>query len=171
MSVMPEQLPTGLLEVHQADSAIKLTVDATLYPLAAIYGASYVFIDRCYVFLDRPREGAVRVTLAAKGAVDEDGVLQSLAGSFANELLSCAWRHEITVQNRILIETVTQQALGSAVGAPSLSALADFDFSDDALDDPLGIAMSWEEKYAKGDSKSASASDTTDEHPAAAEEE
>ena len=35
------------------------------------------------------------------------------------------------------------------MGPPSLDDLASFDFSDQGFDDPLGIAMSWEEKHGK----------------------
>jgi hypothetical protein len=35
------------------------------------------------------------------------------------------------------------------MGPPSLDDLEKFDFSAEAFDDPLGIAMSWEEKYGK----------------------
>jgi hypothetical protein len=35
------------------------------------------------------------------------------------------------------------------MGPPSLEDLAAYDFSDEPLEDPLGIAMSWEEKYKK----------------------
>ena len=75
--------------------------------------------------------------------------LRALIGEFANELLSCAWRHQITQDNRVLLETVTLQAIGGAMGPPSLDDLASFDFSDQGFDDPLGIAMSWEEKHGK----------------------
>lgn len=125
-----------------------MVVDETLYPLAAIYGAAYVFIDRAYVFLDRPEANKVRVSLSAKGEAEE-GALEQLVGIFANELLACAWRNQITQDNRVLIETVTVQAIAGAMGEPSLDDLADFDFTDDALDDPLGIAQSWEEKHGK----------------------
>ena len=127
-----------------------MMVDESLYPLSAIYGAAYVFIDRAFVFLDRPEANRVRVSLSAKGEADE-GALEALVGAFANELLSCAWRNQITQDNRVLIETVTVQAIAGAMGEPSLDDLADFDFTDDALDDPLGIAQSWEEKHGKKD--------------------
>ena len=42
--------------------------------------------------------------------------------------------------------TVTTQALAGAMGAPTLDDLASFDFTEEGFDDPLGIAMSWEEK-------------------------
>jgi hypothetical protein len=35
------------------------------------------------------------------------------------------------------------------MGAPSLDDLEKFEFGDEAFEDPLGIAMSWEEKYGK----------------------
>ena len=75
--------------------------------------------------------------------------MRGLIGEFANELLSCAFRHQIAQDNRVLIETATMQALAGAMGQPSLDDLAKFDFSDQGFDDPLGIAMSWEEKHGK----------------------
>ena len=41
------------------------------------------------------------------------------------------------------------QALAGAMGPPSLDDLANFDFSDDGFEDPLGIAQSWEEKHGR----------------------
>ena len=89
------------------------------------------------------------MTLAWKKGEPPGDALRALAGEFANEILSCAWRAQITQENRGIIEAVTSKALAGAMGPPTLEDLAKFDFSDDALDDPLGIAMSWEEKYGK----------------------
>lgn len=131
-----------------ADDHVSLTVDETIYPLASVYGAAYVFIDRCYVLVDRPSDGRLRVTLTPKQETGE-AALRHYVGEFANEVLSCAWRARITQENRAVIEAVTSQALAGAMGPPSLEELADFDFSEDAFEDPLGIAASWEEKYKK----------------------
>lgn len=131
------------------DDHVALTVDESLYPLDAVYGAAYIFIDRCFVVLDRPEAGRLRVTLSAKQGEGGEAVLRSLVGEFANEVLSCAWRHRITQENRAVIEAVTMQALSGAMGPPSLDELQDFDFSEDAFEDPLGIAASWEDKYKK----------------------
>ena len=49
-----DDLPAGLLAADPAAAAVHLLVDEELYPLSAVYGAAYVFIDRGYVFLDRP---------------------------------------------------------------------------------------------------------------------
>lgn len=147
-------LPDGLSELELKDAAVHLRVDESLYPLDAIYGASFTFIDRCFVLLDRPAAGSIRVSLSTKkpGASEEE--LRTLVGEFGNELLSCAWRAKITADNRATIEAVTMQAIGGAMGAPSLDDLEDFDFSEEPFEDPLGIAMSWEEKYGKKQKKS-----------------
>lgn len=149
MSEPFDGIPTDIVEVELDRGAVSLRVDSNLYPLEAIYAAAYVFIDRCYVFLDRPGEARVRVSLSPKKvALDANGA-REVVGEFANELLSCAWRAQIAKDSRAIIEAVTAQALSGARGAPSLDELEAFDFSEEAFEDPLGIAMSWEEKYAK----------------------
>ncbi len=150
-----ESLPSDLVSFDDQDGAVHLKVDDGLYPLEAVYAAAYVFIDRCYVLLDKPASGQTRVTLSAKKGTLAGDAARELVGEFSNELLSCAWRSQIARENRATIEAVTAQALSGARGAPSLEELEAFDFSDDAFEDPLGIAMSWEEKYAKkkGDPK------------------
>lgn len=157
-------IPEAIASVDTTARSVSLNVDASVYPLQAVYGAAYIFIDRCFVFVDRPTEGQYRVTLSAKEAVDEVEALRALIGEFANELLSCAWRHQVTQDNRVAIETVTVQAIAGAMGEPSLDDLADFDFTDEALDDPLGIAQSWEEKHGR---KSPGDADSGDEEASA----
>ncbi len=139
-------LPPSLVARDPVDGGVTVTVDAALYPLEALYGAAYIFIDRCFVLLDRPREGAWSVTLSSKKGDATPEALRAMVGEFANELLSQAWRQKIVEENRAILETVTTQALAGAMGAPTLDDLASFDFTEEGFDDPLGIAMSWEEK-------------------------
>ncbi len=162
---LPE-LPADLVSVDASSGSVALRVDAAAYPLDALYGAAYVFIDRCYVLLDKP-DGSWRVTLSWKKGEPAPEQLRALVGEFANELLSCAWRAKIAQESRSIIESVTAQALGGAMGPPSLDDLEKFDFSEDAFEDPLGIAMSWEEKHKK----KARADDPAAPPPAAAAEE
>lgn len=145
----PDELPADLVEVDATERSVALRIDATLYPLGAIYGAAYVFIDRCYVLLDKADDGRVRVTLAWKKGEPPEGALRAVAGEFANELLSCAWRAQIAEGSRAIIEAATARALSGAMGSPSLDDLEGFEFGEAALEDPLGIAMSWEDKYGK----------------------
>lgn len=144
-----EGLPKDLVAHDPAEGSVTITVDASVYPLEALYGAAYIFIDRCYVLIDRPRGGSFSVSLTAKAAGVSDEALRAMVGEFVNELLSQAWRQKILEENRVILETVTTQALAGAMGPPSLDDLAAFDFSEESFEDPLGIAMSWEDKYKK----------------------
>ena len=142
-------IPDTFVSVDRGDGAVSFTVDESIYPLEAIYGATFTFLDRCFVFLGRAGEGQVQITLSAKKLPASDEELRAWVGELSSELLACAWRGRILEQNRATIEAVTMQAIGGAMGPPSLDELEDFDFSEEPFEDPLGIAMSWEEKYGK----------------------
>ena len=108
-----------------------------------------IFVDAGYLYAAAGRLVAGTEDRRAFD-VDAEG-LKALVGEFANELLSCAWRHKITEENRSTIESVAMQAIAGAMGPPSLDDLAAFDFTEEPFEDPLGIALSWEEKYKKKD--------------------
>jgi His-Xaa-Ser system protein HxsD len=146
-------IPPEIAKLDLDEESVRVELDATLYPLDAVYGAAYVFIDRCYVLLDRPAPDRFRITLSPKTGPTDASALRAMVGELANELLSCAWRLRITQENRALIESVTMRAIAGAMGPPSLDDLESFDFSAEAFEDPLGIAMSWEEKYGKNKKK------------------
>jgi His-Xaa-Ser system protein HxsD len=132
-----------------AETSVELTFDERLYPRDAVYGAAYVFIDRCYVHLDRAAtEGGgarIHVTLRAKGKAADVG---AYAAEFKDELLGQAWRRHIVEIDRDFFQTLAIRALGAPGAEPTLDdLLAGTD--EGAFEDPLGIAMSWEEKYTK----------------------
>jgi len=130
------------------DGWIALEFDEELYPRDAIHGAAYVFLDRCYLHLDRAADKRVRVMIRSKAGKPAD--TQGLAGDFENELLGQAWRRRIAADNQELIEAITTRALAGAAGPPGLDDLLAMDIGEaTAFEDPLGIAMSWEEKYTK----------------------
>jgi His-Xaa-Ser system protein HxsD len=136
-------------------ASIHLSLDVGLYPIEVLYGAAYIFIDRCFVLLDREgSEGAKTsgrfiVKLRGKTALTEEQ-LQGLAGEFGNELLSQALRRKVVKQNQKLIEEITTQAItGAAGGVLPTDFLDAADDGMDFLDDPLGIAVPWEEKFKK----------------------
>jgi His-Xaa-Ser system protein HxsD len=132
------------------DGKLVLSLDKGLYPLDVIYGAAYVFIDRAYILLGRDGD-AITVELAAKDDGTADDALRAMAGDFSNELLSQALRRKITKANQTILETIVSQALAGATGAMVPSSLDDDDEDDDLdfLDDPLGIAVPWEERFKK----------------------
>lgn len=138
-----------------------LSLDPGLYPIDVIYGAAYALIDRAYVLLDREalagdeaekarKHGRFLVHLRAKRQMDEEA-LSAMSGDFGNELLSQALRRKVVKQNGKIIEEIVTQAIAGAAGAALPQDFVDDDDDDDLdfLDDPLGIAVPWEEKFKK----------------------
>jgi His-Xaa-Ser system protein HxsD len=141
------------------DAWVALELDEDLYPRDAVQGAAYVFLERSYLFLERAGDKRIRVRLRAK-----TGPSAALAGEFENEALAQAYRRRIAADNRVLIESITSRALAGAAGPPGLDDLLAMDIgAETAFDDPLGIAMSWEEKYTK--KKGEKAAEAVEEPP------
>lgn len=133
-------------------------VDLDIYPLDVVMAAGYSFIDRFYVLIDKESESKVKVSLSAKPGQ----AAEPAAGEFLNELLGQALRREVGKKHEKVRELLLARALFGA--APKIAETSWTDPAagttpaasngsaddDDYLDDPLGIAVPWEEKYGKG---------------------
>lgn len=125
-------------------------VKQSIYPLDVVLGAAYVFIDKCYVFLDKGDAKHWLVRLRPK--VDTtDKQFTAVVGEFENELLNQALRLKISRRTEKIRDAIVHRALYSALTEPSKDVLED-DLGD-FLDDPLGIAVPWEEKFDGGADK------------------
>ena len=160
------------IKVNARDGGASFDIDTRIYPLDAVLGAAYVYINRAYVFLDQPAPNRIRVQLSGKTALGWDA-LKAMCGEFLNELLGQVLRERTAKRYGKLREALLARALfaaapglateggaaaeaaapaaGPASGAelaePSLDDLPDE--AADYLEDPLGIATPWEDKYAK----------------------
>ncbi len=148
MASLPS-IPGELASADVASGVVRLTVREELYPLDAVFAAAFTFIKDCWVVVDRADAAHWAIALTPKAAGADAALLEQWVGGFANELLACAYRHRLAKDHRATVEAVTTAAMAGALGPPSLEELEDFDFSNEAFEDPLGIAQSWEEKYAK----------------------
>lgn len=130
--------PNGLV-VELGERRVSFVVSEEIYPLDTIQGAAYLFLDRAYVFLDRPADRQVAVVLKAKAA---EADLDALAGEFSNELLNQALRKAIGASNAKIREFILAKALFS-VDAPSSidKLLAELDAEEM---EPLEIPVPWE---------------------------
>jgi len=148
---MTEQSGPDILSA--SDGKLVLKLNQGLYPLDAIYGAAYVFIDRAYIMLGRDDDATI-IEMHSKDSGASEEALRALAGDFANELLSETLRQRITSSNQSILETIVSRALAGASGSAMPSAFDDDDDDDlDFLDDPLGIAVPWEERFKKSGSE------------------
>jgi len=123
---------------------IKFLLDLKDYPIEAIYGAAYVFIDKAYLFLDSQSSKKIEVSLKGKKKLSKKQ-LENLKGEFLNELLNYAFRINLIKHNKKIREFIVGQALFSAVGEEGTIKEDELGYQDD----PLGIAVPWEEKYKK----------------------
>ena len=73
---LPEQA-----SAHLDESFVRFVVASELYPLEALYGAAYVFIDRCYVLLDRVDDKNFSVVLTSRSGDADAGQLRDLVGA------------------------------------------------------------------------------------------
>ena len=122
---------------------VSFDVDETVYAIEAIYGAAYLFVDRCFVFLSRPKPQAVTVRLTARASASA-AELEALAGEFMNELLSQATRLRLSNATARIREYYTAAALRAAASAPSVDdLLAELD-AEELGDDPLEISVPWD---------------------------
>lgn len=80
MAVRLAGIPEDLAGADLDEGAVHLTIDELVYPLEAVYGAAYVFIDRCWVFVDRPVSGKYRVVLTPKEGEANEPQLRAVAG-------------------------------------------------------------------------------------------
>ena len=125
------------------DKTLNITLDTQIYSKEAIYGAAYVFIDRMYIYLDMKGKDKIEVVFKPKEGSDKKK-LEALKGEFQNELLHYVHRINLAKNNKKIRELIIERALYSSIEGDNLES--------DEFDDPLGIAVPWEEKY--GDEKS-----------------
>ena len=70
--------------------------------------------------------------------------LNKLEGDFLNELLNQGLRYKISKQNKRIREYIVGMALLGSVGKEETE-----EDEEDWQEDPMGIAVPWEEKYKK----------------------
>ena len=125
------------------ERSVTLLVDEDLYALDAVYGAAYLFVDRCYVLLGRPQERHISVRLKAKGETSKDE-LEAMAGEFSNELLNQVLRLRIGERNKKIREYTLAKAFFSQPRQQTIDALlAELD-AEELDEDPLEIEVPWE---------------------------
>lgn len=127
-----------------------VTLPAKLYSLECIFGAAFIYLDRAYIRLEEGAKKGVQVLIKGRDQLDDAG-LEALCGEFLNELVNQSIRQEISKSNNKLREYIVAKALFSAEDSQEDDFLDLLGGDDDAemLDDPLGIATPWEEKYGQ----------------------
>jgi len=137
------------MENRSDTNQIEITVDPEIYPLEAVYGAAYVFIDRAYVFLDKTREGRIVIRFKSKEADKLN--TEIVKDEFSNELLNYTHRIHIAKRNKKIREQIVERALFASVNEGAVADEGDSGLNE--MEDPLGIAVPWEDKFGDSDAK------------------
>jgi His-Xaa-Ser system protein HxsD len=144
--------------IEAAKNAIHCMIDEKIFPRPVICAAAYIFIERCYIRLSRAEKKHVQVQLKGKKKLAKSQ-LEKLAGEFENELLHQLLRNQVAQKTDQLREIIVGRALLSAEPSASQEHAPleqeepvhpDSKEDLDYMDDPLGIAVPWEEKYGGG---------------------
>lgn len=135
------------IKISKKKNQLLISLNPKIYPLEAVYGACYVFIDRAYLFLDGNPEKEIKIFIKGKEELNSKE-LEKLAGEFKNEVLNYTLRLSIAQNTKKIRETIVERALFSALPHQEEEF---FPEKEKKLveEDPLGIAIPWEEKYGK----------------------
>lgn len=123
---------------------VKFSLNSQIFPLEAIYATCYNFIDKVYIYLDK-KGNNILVSLTPK---EESKINhRTLQGEFRNELLHNTLRIQIASSNAKIREYIVSQAISSSLELPAEKTQESEKFeSYSYIEDPLGIAIPWEEK-------------------------
>lgn len=147
---MPESTVELAFDLDVDARTVAFTLDEDLYPLDAVYGAAYLFVDRCYVFLTRSGERQVGVRLRAKEGPATEESLEALAGQLGNELLNQVVRLRVGASTARIREYYLAKAFFADPDRAGIDALlAELD-AEELAEDPLEIAVPWETEPGAG---------------------
>ena len=122
---------------------VSFTLSEDIYPREAILGAAYLFVDRCFVFLERPADKQIEVRLKCKEAPSAEA-LEQLAGEFANVLLDQVVRFHVSERTGRLREYTMARAFFTTPAQSSIDQLlAELD-AEEMMEDDLEIAVPWQ---------------------------
>ena len=127
---------------------LKITFAFDLYPLEAVYATCWQFIENYYIYLDK-KKNKLEIIIKPKAA-NQNLKKKDIEGVFRNELLGNALRIKIAASNAPIREYIINQAIFSSLPASSQEEIG---HGSSFKDDPLGIAIPWEEKYKSKKSK------------------
>ena len=124
-------------------AAGSVSLDEELYPREAVFGAAYLFVDRCFVFLHRPGDKQVEVRLKSKEETTPEA-LEALAGEFANALLDQVVRFHVAERTGRLREYTMARAFFTTPAQTSIDQLlAELD-AEELMEDDLEIEVPWQ---------------------------
>ncbi len=131
---------------RRAGGRFEVLVDEKLYPREVSLAAAYRFLDRFYVRVERVPPERLKLTFKYRPSAAEEAK-ERIEDAFHDELLQQFMRHQVAEATAGIREVLVRTALQAAEGEASTGGGMTDTSEPGYLDDPLGIAVPWEEKY------------------------
>jgi len=130
---------------------MKIKLSTNIYPYEAIINTCYNYLDRVYLYLDGNIDREITVYFKNKKDSLRLG-LDKVKDEFLNDLVHSTLRLQVSRNNKKITEYIVNRALYSALPGQKDSTLDSLLGEEDTglrqpKEDPLGIAIPWEEKY------------------------
>lgn len=132
--------------MQKKENKIIVLIDSNLYPLEAIYGAAYIFLDRAYIFLEKGPKTKIKIILKEKGKLSKN-----LKDEFLNELLNFSLRYKISKNNKKIREYIVGKALSTSLMTHLTSKTEQLEQKNNPLwkKNSSGIVIPWDKKLEK----------------------
>jgi His-Xaa-Ser system protein HxsD len=103
--------------INLKENSVSFALNPKIYPKEVVFRASYVFIDRMYVYVDSPKRGGIIISLKGKEKMSFKQ-LEKIRGEFLNELLNSLVRENVTRRNKKILEYIMGGAIIAALEKP-----------------------------------------------------
>lgn len=127
--------------INNMSNILKIKIKSDIFPIEAYYATSLFFLDKYYVYLDKKKD-QIEVIITPKEGIKM--LVKEIEGDFRNELINNSLRIRISQNNLSIRQYIINQALFSSLPTTEQKTLQSL---NSYQDDPLGIAIPWEEKY------------------------
>lgn len=102
--------------IHQkSENEISFLIPVSVYSELVVLSAAYIFIDKCYVYLDKPSSDKFLVCLKLK---DLKHNIDAFEGEFLNELLNQKLQEKIDQETGKIRELLIAQAFSDVELVP-----------------------------------------------------
>ena len=136
---------SSIFTLNLRENSIIIRINLKLYPLEALYGAAYIFLDKAYLFLEGESPEKILVHIKGKEKLTEKD-LKNIAQDFLNELLNYSLRSKISKDNKNLREYILARALGIQTQS-SIPENRNCQQPKEWKKDNTDSIVSWDKKY------------------------
>jgi His-Xaa-Ser system protein HxsD len=106
---MKQSNKLGNIQINEKEECATFSINPMIYPLEVIYSASYIMMDKAYIFLDGDPYQDIKVEIRKK--TDATQNIHQLIYEFNNELLNYAVYNQQTEKNRGIREAILKKII------------------------------------------------------------